>query len=197
MKQKIICLGDSLTYGFPYGPQASWVAYAARLSGIDLSNAGVNGNTLEEMAARFDSDVLKAKPAGVIVLGGTNDAFSNDVTLVSAAGALEQMASKALSSKVVPVIGIPVPVDAPSVNAKLERICQEMIALSSRYDLLVLDFRTPFIDGNSGRIREKLYVDGVHPNLEGYKVMGEAAASFFTKSLPKKIKMPSSGYIVC
>ena len=80
MPVKIVCLGDSLTYGFPYGPQASWVTYLSNAYGPGLCNAGVNGNTMEDMAARFDRDVLAKKPAMVVILGGTNDAYREEVS---------------------------------------------------------------------------------------------------------------------
>jgi lysophospholipase L1-like esterase len=196
MKQKIICLGDSLTYGYPYGPQASWVAYAVRQTGIVLINAGVNGNTLGDMAARFDHDVLKKKPAAVIILGGTNDAFREEVTLPMTIGAMEQMMMKALADNVMTVIGIPVPVDETRVNAKLERICLGMRALASRYELLVIDFWAPFIDKTTGRIREEFYIDGAHPNHEGYRAMGETAADFLTTSLLPCLEKAVPGKVV-
>lgn len=94
MQGKIVCLGDSLTYGFPYGPGVSWVAYVSRICGLSLSNAGVNGNTMEDMAARFDRDVLAKKPATVVILGGSNDAFWGERFCLKTISYLEQMVAR-------------------------------------------------------------------------------------------------------
>lgn len=184
MKQeKIICLGDSLTYGYPYGPHESWVAYAAKACGLNLGNAGVNGDTMEGMAARFERDVLGRKAQAVIVLGGTNDAFCRDISGPMTLSFLRQIINRAVENKILPVIALPIPVDDPWANPKLERICQEYRRVSAELGMLLLDFRTPFIDPDTGSMKDELYLDGVHPNLDGYRVIGEMAVYFFTTTL--------------
>ena len=124
MPGKIVCLGDSLTYGYPYGPHVSWVTYLSRVCGLSLSNAGVNGNTMEDMAARFDRDVLTKKPDTVVILGGTNDAYREEVSCSMSVFFLEQMVAGAAANKILPVIGIPIPIDDPGADPKLERLSQ-------------------------------------------------------------------------
>ncbi len=179
MHRKIVCLGDSLTYGFPYGPHVSWVAYASRICGLNLSNAGVNGNTMADMAARFDRDVLAKKPDAVVILGGSNDAFWGDVPCQMTVSFLEQMVASAVANKILPVIGIPMPIDDSMAGPVLDRLTTEYRHISSKLMLPTMDFRTPFLDAGTGRIRTDLYLDGVHPNLDGYRVMGETAVDFF------------------
>jgi lysophospholipase L1-like esterase len=55
--KKIVCLGDSLTYGYPYGPEVSWVYYVNSRSPLELINAGINGNTMEDLERRYQADV--------------------------------------------------------------------------------------------------------------------------------------------
>jgi lysophospholipase L1-like esterase len=184
MPGKIVCLGDSLTYGYPYGPHASWVTYLSKACGLNLSNAGVNGNTMEDMAARFERDVLAKKPETVVILGGTNDAYQEEVSCSMSMFFLEQMVASALANKILPVVGIPIPIDDPRTNPKLERLSREYHLISSRLGTPMLDFRTPFIDLDTKRMRDDLYLDGVHPNLDGYRVMGETSASFFKALYP-------------
>ncbi|WP_447972547.1 SGNH/GDSL hydrolase family protein [Nitrospira sp. Kam-Ns4a] len=78
----IVCFGDSLTAGYqaptldcpsvretPYG-----VFLRERLAGAArVAVSGVCGEVTADMAARFGADALAAKPAFVIILGGTND----------------------------------------------------------------------------------------------------------------------------
>ncbi|MGD0153291.1 MAG: GDSL-type esterase/lipase family protein [Thermacetogeniaceae bacterium] len=177
-RKKIVCLGDSLTYGFPYGPQASWVTYAAKTGDFDLGNAGINGDIMEGMAARFDRDVLRKKPQAVIILGGTNDAFCEDITTPMTIFSLQQMIGYAADRHIVPVIGLPLPIDDTWADPKLERLCREYRQISAACGALLLDFRGSFIDPDTGKMKDELYLDGVHPNLLGYRVMGEVAASF-------------------
>lgn len=185
MKQRsIVCLGDSLTYGYPYGPHASWVAYAARVCDCSLINAGINGDTMDGMADRFDRYVLGRKPQAVIILGGTNDAFSNEISREMTLSSLREMIGKASECQIALIIGLPIPVDDPSVSLKLERICQEYSRISKESGARLLDFRSPFIDPLSGLMKEELYVDGVHPNKDGYQVMGESAVAFLQSFCP-------------
>ncbi|KUK82705.1 MAG: putative phosphatase, partial [Pelotomaculum thermopropionicum] len=74
-RDKIVCLGDSITYGFPYGPEASWVRICSEKLGLKLVNRGINGNTTRQMLRRFIPDVVNLKPAFVIIMGGSNDAW--------------------------------------------------------------------------------------------------------------------------
>ena len=49
----IACFGDSLTYGYPYGPAASWVKEAGEKLGIAAVNEGICGQTSADILARL------------------------------------------------------------------------------------------------------------------------------------------------
>lgn len=71
---KLICFGDSLTAG-AYG--GSYVEALRRLRpDLDVINAGVGGDTVLNLLARLDEDVLARQPDGVFVMIGGNDAIS-------------------------------------------------------------------------------------------------------------------------
>jgi lysophospholipase L1-like esterase len=179
-----VCLGDSLTYGYPYGPHASWVAYLSKISGLNFFNAGINGHTMEDMADRFGRDVLVKNPEVVVILGGTNDAYQEGVSRAMTVSFLEQILAGTVANHIRPVIGMPMPVDNPAADRKLERITEEYRMLAAKLGVPVLDFRTAFIDPDTKKMREELYIDDAHPNLDGYRVMGETAAAFFQTFLP-------------
>lgn len=63
MPTKIACIGDSITYGFPYNPEQSWVYLASKSTKLNLLNIGVNGDTTGKMAYRFSNDVLNINPS--------------------------------------------------------------------------------------------------------------------------------------
>lgn len=78
----IICFGDSLTAGFQ-SPTAECPDYqetpygrflADRLGDrVRVQTSGVCGELTAEMVERFDRDVVRHRPAWVVLLGGTND----------------------------------------------------------------------------------------------------------------------------
>ena len=50
MTGRILCLGDSLTYGFGLPRGLVWTALCAAQTGAELLGGGVNGNTMGAMA---------------------------------------------------------------------------------------------------------------------------------------------------
>lgn len=76
---KIVVLGDSWVAGDPGAPverAALTVHLQKELPRATLINAGLGGNKVWEMLARFDTDVAPHKPDGVIVVTGTNEAYN-------------------------------------------------------------------------------------------------------------------------
>ena len=88
---KIVCLGDSITYGqLDTGGQAvtPWPSRLQSLlrqyygnNNITVVNAGVSGNTVATMIGRFQTDVRNQNPDLILFNGGTND--SREVNGVS------------------------------------------------------------------------------------------------------------------
>ena len=71
---RIVCFGDSLTWG---GYGGSYVEELRRLQPTHTwINAGVGGDTVLNLLARLDDDVLAHDPDGVFVMIGGNDAIS-------------------------------------------------------------------------------------------------------------------------
>jgi len=80
---KIVCFGDSLTKG-DGGPVVGGIDdYPTRLKELldiayrsndcTLINAGIGGNTTQQLIDRFDSDVVSEDPDAVILMVGMND----------------------------------------------------------------------------------------------------------------------------
>ncbi len=71
---KIVCLGDSLTWG---GYGGSYIEELRRLMPEHtFINAGVGGNTVINLQRRLERDVLAQEPDAVLVMVGGNDAIS-------------------------------------------------------------------------------------------------------------------------
>lgn len=176
---KIIALGDSLTRGFPFGMRASWVNILNTEKGFNITNKGINGDTLEGMLERFQRDVVDLEPDMVIIMGGTNDAFG-EYSLSSMKSNLRQVVKKAISLGIKPVIGIPIPVDEPTVEIKLKRFRDFLKNLCHEHNIAFIDFYEIMVNEH-GRIKEELDFDGVHPNKDGYRVMAARAYDVLTK----------------
>lgn len=79
---KILCIGDSNTYG--YDPRSyigsrypAEVRWTDRLSDCEVINCGVNGMTIPRGQSRYAGLIRLNEPDLVIVMLGTNDLFSS------------------------------------------------------------------------------------------------------------------------
>ncbi|MDN5301415.1 MAG: acyl-CoA thioesterase [Thermoanaerobacteraceae bacterium] len=177
---KVVALGDSITQGYPFDMEASWVYILKMEKGLDIVNKGINGDTLEGMLERFERDVISLLPGMVIIMGGTNDAFDG-YSLSSMEYNLKRMVKFAKESKIVPVIGIPVPVDEPAVEIKLQKFRDFLRNFCDEEKIAFIDFYKTMVD-EYGKIKEKLDFDGVHPNRDGYRVMADIAYDFLIQA---------------
>lgn len=72
--RKIVCLGDSLTYGYGVKTGSSWVDILSRKhKEYSFINQGQCGDTTLDMKSRLLRDVFAYNPDGLILLGGVND----------------------------------------------------------------------------------------------------------------------------
>jgi lysophospholipase L1-like esterase len=178
---KIICLGDSLTYGFGVRRGEDWVSLSASATGQNLINKGVCGDTTGGMLARLDTDVLSQKPGAVILMGGSNDILTSGTD----AYARSNMAAMIQQSSTVGVsvlVGIPIPSDPESVRAGWNELAD--FAQANRIFRLYAQwlrkycgiFSTPVVDFAGlfevpDGVRKELYLDGLHPNIAGHTAM--------------------------
>lgn len=183
---KIMCMGDSITYGTGL-PDLSrrWSDIAAARTGHTLINLGIGGDTTGGMLARCQTQVFGKEADGLIILGGTNDicftydyrqAFANIVSMIRQAQTWE-----------IPVlIGIPIPFvperfasqewfgdrDNGHIAGECEKLAQALRGFCTARDVPYIDFRNAFLN-EDGAVRADLYTDALHPNSEGHRVMAE------------------------
>lgn len=69
----VLALGDSLTFGTGASPETSYPSVLARLTGWDVVNAGIPGDTSAGALARLPALLEKHSPRLVIVSIGGND----------------------------------------------------------------------------------------------------------------------------
>ncbi|NCA78125.1 MAG: GDSL family lipase, partial [Alphaproteobacteria bacterium] len=57
-KEKLVCIGNSITNGFPLKRSQSFPALIREATGWEVINKGNNGETTEQVLERFPKDVL-------------------------------------------------------------------------------------------------------------------------------------------
>ena len=180
---KILCLGDSLTYGYGVPREDTWCAVASQLCGHEFQNSSVNGATTGEMLEwRFD---LPA--GGLLVMGGLNDLFMGMSPSVPRANILA-LCERGREAGLRVVVGIPMqispavaeawrdgPVDVDWVRSAYARFADAPVGECEKRGIAYLDFR-PFIGP------AELSFDGIHLNKRGHRLMAEAVAEFWKKA---------------
>lgn len=183
---KIVCIGDSITYGYGVRPEQNWVHLSAEHSGQELINHGINGDTTGGMLARFTPHVLMLKPDAVIIMGGSNDIIT-DNSIEQPKRNLLAMLELARQNRIMPLVGVPVPMDVPNVGREWAMFFNpaRAEALNRQYaDWLgccgqeqgvdLLDFRSLFAAQAN---MAGLYFDGLHPNPLGHRLMAELVSN--------------------
>lgn len=179
---KLAAIGDSITYGFPYSPSASWLDIAARHFGLEYLNRGVNGDTTRQMVRRFSRDVSYYQPTHVIVMGGTNDVFES----VSTKEIINNIVSIIASSRdngITPILGLPIPCSDLWAEKQLSEYRAGLRTIALAQSIHIIDFYSAMAGEGGLGIKSCLYCDGVHPNEAGYKVMAAVAIEFIERSL--------------
>lgn len=176
---KLVAIGDSLTYGFPYLPDYSWVRLVADELGLRIVNKGINGDTTGGMRERFAADVLAHKPSHVLMMGGANDAFER-IAVQEVTESMVHMVNTAARHGIVPVLGLTPPCDFPE-EARLAKYRQSLVQYATANGITVLDFYSAMLHPDGQGIAAGLHVDGIHPNEAGYRVMAATAVDFLRK----------------
>ena len=177
----IVFLGDSITVGgFP-------TTTGSLLGGATVVNAGVSGDRLSMMSARFDTDVASVDYSGGLhVLGGVNDIYdgvdlptliTRATTIINQAVALD--ISPIVFSKITPAAAFAG--WTPAMQVVLEGFNEWLeanpsIITTESFDALVL--------GDGETMQAAYTSDGLHPNAAGHLVLGAAIANGFIKRIP-------------
>ena len=187
---RIVCIGDSITYGFEVDGSLTWIGRLRREEEINLLNVGINGDTCGNMFARFKEHVVDLSPKAVFIMGGGNDILAG-TPLEYITNSVAMMAQMALDKGIVPMIGIapePSPKDVPAEWKQLMDYDQVREQMATYKEWLITFAKAnllPYIDFDS-EMKNKLrsgygryFFDGVHPNPAGHKIMAGIAKTAF------------------
>ena len=172
-KKNIVFFGNSLTAAYNLSPEQGFTAHIQRkidTLGMNYTcvNAGLSGETTADGVNRIDW-VLQ-QPVDIFVLElGANDAlrglpFSESKKNLQAM--FDKVKAKYPNCKLV-LAGMLAP---PNLGANYTDAFRDMYpALAKKNDAALI----PFLLENIGGIPELNLPDGIHPNVEGQKVMAE------------------------
>lgn len=178
---KLVCLGDSITWGFPYGPMYSWVDLSQKDLGINMINRGINGSTAEDLVNRFNSDVIGQIASHVLIMIGSNDANFR-IPLQEYSESIITMFDSARSNGISTIYALPVPSMDKWMEYTLEKYRYWLTEFASKNNISVIDF-SPGMRLADGKINPDYFVDDVHPSKNGYQAMADVIINFFRSGL--------------
>lgn len=185
-EKRVVFMGNSIT-DFWINIDSSFFA------GKPYFDRGISGQTTGQMLLRFREDVINLKPAVVVILAGINDIAENNgpSKLEDVFGNIASMAELAKANHIKVVLSSVLPAFAfpwrPTINPvpKVKALNEMIKTYADKNNIVYLDYFTAMADSRSG-LPANLSKDGVHPNLEGYKVMEPLAEKAIAAALKKK-----------
>ena len=195
---RIVALGDSTTAGTPAfkspreappkgsGDETSQYAYWLMKSHPDweVINQGINAQRSDQIAARFEDDVIAMKPAVVVIIAGVNDVYQGRPAR-QVEDQLAAMYARARDAGVRVVAGSIIPYDTatPDQNARMHEI-NDWIRTEVRADpgVVYVDTRAAVAaPGSPDRLAAS--PDGLHPDAAGYRRMADALRPAIERAL--------------
>lgn len=183
---RIVFMGNSITEG--------WSKFDPGFFEVNhFINRGIGGQTTPQMVLRFKQDVIDLKPSVVVILAGTNDIAGNTgpMTLEQSRDNIITMIQlaqvngiKVVLSSVIPAFDYPwrPGLDPATKIVSLNKMLKEY---AEKNNIVYIDYFSAMVDEQNG-LRKELGYDGVHPNLEGYKVMEPLAEKAIAEALKRK-----------
>jgi lysophospholipase L1-like esterase len=167
----VLALGDSITYGTGAAPEAAYPAQLAQLTGWNVVNAGVPGDTSAQALARLPALLAEHKPALVIASIGGNDFLrrlpeaDTEVNLRRIAALAREAGAQVL------LVAVPRPTLAAAVGAGLSD--------HPLYDRVAAELALPLHAGGWAHVlgNEQLKSDQIHANAAGYRAFAEGLAT--------------------
>lgn len=180
-------------------------------------NAGVGGNSTNDLLKRIDKDVLAKNPDLVILMAGTNDMLNSNkmIDYKTYASNLEILIKKIKTSGTDLVLMNPIPVDSTYLflrhnkrlfkeqpNEKIDKAGQIVEQLAKENKVFFFNLKRVFKTLNLPRHNQDLLIkneknsgkkDGVHPTALGYRFIAQHVYQF----LKENQLLKTNGTIIC
>lgn len=189
--EKFCAIGDSITHGGgsisvpPSTVVYNWENYCA----VSVKNLGKSGDTTEKILYRFEEDVLPFNPEILFIMAGVND-YRGDILGWDSVMNLAALKGKCEDYGIKPVFITPTPlnpelirkvkfINAPPYDWQEHRkyICDWMRKQENCIDL------ADALSDADGNLKPELSIDGLHPDAEGKKIIGQAVETWLKNYL--------------
>jgi len=160
----LVFLGDSITQG--WGDDIG-----GTLPGVKVANRGISGDTTRGVLIRLDEDVLALKPAGVVLLIGTNDLEEQAEPETIAANLKLILAKLKEHSAKMPIVLCQVFPSSATKKRPADKIkkVNQLYAAAVKGDAQVTFIETwPLFANAEGDAKKEEFPDLLHPNKAGY-----------------------------
>lgn len=171
---KAVLMGDSITDNWlKFDPQ--W------FEDNNFQGRGISGQVTSQMLVRFQEDVVKLNPRYVAILAGTNDIALNNgpITLEHVMDNIRSMCEIARAHKIKVILCSVLPASKFRWRPELTP-AEDIKALNAMIRAYAKANKITYVDywsllaNEQGGLNPENAKDGVHPNLETYKIMEEA-----------------------
>lgn len=168
---RVVFMGNSITDGW-------WNTDSLFFKNNRYIGRGIGGQTTAQMLVRFRADVIDLQPKAVVILAGTNDIAQNNgyIAPENILGNIISMAELAKANNIDVILCSILPAYEYGWRKGLEP-AGKIIALNKmikeyadRHNLTYVDYHSALKDARNG-LPEKYSKDGVHPTMDGYKIM--------------------------
>ena len=166
-----VLIGNSIT--------DNWAKYDPEFfAANNFVGRGISGQVTVQMLSRFQADVVALNPKMVIIMAGTNDIAMNNgyIAHEHILQHIQSMVELAKYHKIKPVLCSCLPAAAfkwrPNLTPAedIKRLNEMIEAYAKANKIKYIDYYSALVDEHGG-LPKKYAKDGVHPNLEAYKIM--------------------------
>lgn len=178
---KIVCIGDSLTYGYGVSQKQSWVERIKQKSGVDVFNKGINGNTTKQISSRLTKDLLSYKPTYSVIMGGINDLLQGNraETVIEN---IQSITTAIQKQEIQPILILTLPVnqhvkekslyleaDFSAVNKEVKKVRKALSEYAVQHGVAFIDLFESFMGQE-----EKYYLkDGIHITAAAHELIAK------------------------
>jgi lysophospholipase L1-like esterase len=181
---KLICFGDSLTFGYGVKREYNWVEILKLKLKVEVLNKGINGDTTAGMLSRSYKDIIENSPTHAIIMGGTND-FLAGRNVSNVVDNIYMLIEECETNNIIPILAIQPPILSEMaeiywakgityevVNEKIKNYRKTLVDYASNKNISIIDFYTTFQIEYSNKLNQ-LFIDGIHPTKNGHKIMAD------------------------
>ena len=174
-EKRVVLMGNSITDGWPQTRPEFF-------SNNRLIGRGIGGQTSYQFLLRFREDVINLQPKVVVINYGTNDiaentgAYNEDLTFGNVCSMVELAKyhkCKVILTSCLPAGGFSWRPAITDAMEKIRHLNARVQEYAKKNKIPYVDYFSAMVTADGKEMRPELAQDtpGVHPNVEGYKIM--------------------------